>query len=151
MIRAPSGISGILFLLSKTTCWFLLVQLVVLAQSSKYNKLIHAGVIFATKKFMLKSIVHALFYIKLYANQKWSLTVLFNICIKGCSNMGFCKMLEFYFFILLVANTFGESVPNDRLWFILMLRKISDFYLWNIPVLTLPCLKKRLESGSVDA
>lgn len=43
----------------------LVAQLVVLAQSSKYNKSIHAGVIFATKKFMLKSIAHALFYIKL--------------------------------------------------------------------------------------
>lgn len=82
----------------------LVAQLVVLAQSSKYNKSIHAGVIFATKKFMLKSIVHALFYIKLYANQKWSQS--FSIFVLRCAQIwDFAGLLEFYFFILLVANT----------------------------------------------
>lgn len=90
----------------------LVAQLVVLAQSSKYNKSIHAGVIFATKKFMLKSIAHALFYIKLYANQKWSLTVFFNICIKVCSNMGFCRTAGVLFFHIISSQYFWGISPK---------------------------------------
>lgn len=93
----------------------LVAQLVLLAQPSKYNKSIHAGVIFATKKFMLKSIVHALFYIKLYDNQKWSLTVFINICIKVCSNMGFCRTAGVLFFHIISSqylDIFWGICPN---------------------------------------
>lgn len=90
----------------------LVAQLVVLAQSSKYNKSIHAGVIFATKKFMLKSIARALFYIKLYANQKWSLTVFFNIRIKVCSNMGFCRTAGVLFFHIISSQYFWGICPK---------------------------------------